>query len=68
MTQLRITGMTCTHCQAAVKRALEAVEGVTRASVDLQAGTAEVEGTADAARLVAVVEEAGYQAVVIRPT
>lgn len=62
MTQLNITGMTCDHCQRAVQSALESVEGVENARVDLDSGSAQVEGTADVTALVAAVEEEGYQA------
>ena len=62
MTELKITGMTCGHCQQAVKGALESVEGVQTADVDLATGTAQVEGNADVNTLVAAVEEEGYQA------
>lgn len=63
MTTLNIAGMTCDHCQRAVKGALESVEGVQSAAVDLGTGTAQVEGTADLSALVAAVEEEGYGAV-----
>ena len=62
MTHLKVNGMTCGHCQGAVKQALESVEGVQRAEVDLRSGTAKVEGSADVSTLVAAVEEEGYQA------
>ncbi|MDX1593725.1 MAG: cation transporter [Gammaproteobacteria bacterium] len=63
MTTLKVTGMTCGHCEAAVKKALEAVPGVTAVTrVDRDAGVAEVEGSADTAALVAAVVEEGYQA------
>lgn len=62
MTELNITGMTCDHCQHAVKDALESVEGVQDATVDLSTGTAKVEGSADLNTLIAAVEEEGYQA------
>ena len=39
---LKITGMMCAHCEATVKKALEAVPGVTEAKVSHQAGTAVV--------------------------
>ena len=39
---LKITGMMCAHCEATVKKALEAVSGVTEAKVSHQAGTAVV--------------------------
>lgn len=62
MTQLTIEGMTCSHCQSAVKSALESVEGVRKADVDLERGLAKVDGPADTAALIAAVEEEGYQA------
>ena len=37
---LRITGMMCPHCEATVKKALEALDGVTEAAVSHEAGTA----------------------------
>ena len=39
---LRITGMMCGHCEARVKKALEAVEGVAEAKVSHESGTAVV--------------------------
>ena len=39
---LKITGMMCAHCEATVKKALEAVPGVTEARVSHQTGTAVV--------------------------
>ena len=62
MTDLDITGMTCKHCQRAVTNALEAVEGVQGATVDLAPGSARVEGNVDIRALIAAVEGEGYQA------
>ena len=62
MTKLDISGMTCGHCQHAVTSALESVEGVERANVDLAGGTAEVEGNAPTSALIAAVEDEGYGA------
>lgn len=62
MTQLNVTGMTCGHCQGAVKSALEAVSGVNNVEVDLDSGLAKVAGEVDVQKLLAAVEEAGYQA------
>ena len=64
MKQLNVTGMTCGHCQSAVKNALESVAGVRKAEVDLASGVARVEGDADVNKLVAAVEEEGYGAAV----
>ena len=63
MIQLEVTGMTCGHCEASVKRALEGVDGVEEVvSVARDPGAAEVEGDVDPAVLVKAIEEAGYQA------
>ena len=39
---MHITGMMCGHCEARVKKTLEAIEGVTEAVVSHEAGTAVV--------------------------
>ncbi|MDD4678960.1 MAG: heavy metal-associated domain-containing protein, partial [Tissierellia bacterium] len=39
---LKVEGMTCGHCKAAVEKALKAVDGVEDAVVDLEEKTAEV--------------------------
>lgn len=61
---LAVTGMSCKHCQAHVKEALEKVPGVASAEVDLEGAKACVNAddsvTADA--LVKAVEAAGYGA------
>ena len=63
--KLRVTGMTCGHCQMKVEQALRGVNGVYSAIVDLQDGEAEVDFNDDAvttAQLFAAVERAGYTA------
>ncbi|HLR46857.1 MAG TPA: cation transporter, partial [Deinococcales bacterium] len=54
-TQLKVTGMTCGHCEQAVKQALEEVAGVTAVSVDRSSSSASVEGSANPAALIAAV-------------
>ncbi len=63
--KLRVTGMTCGHCQMKVEQALKQTAGVYSAIVDLQTGEAEVDFDDDSAttgQLVAAVEHAGYGA------
>ena len=61
--RLRIGGMTCSHCAAAVRRALLESPGVQSAEVDLGAGLAVVHGgEADAKSACAAVEALGYSA------
>ena len=54
-----IEGMMCAHCAAHVEKALNALPGV-KATVDLAAGTAAVEGGAADDAIRAAVTEAGY--------
>ena len=64
--KFNVEGMMCQHCVAHVKKALESVEGVTSADVDLEAKTAVAHLSADVADdvLVAAIVDAGYEAVV----
>jgi copper chaperone len=59
---LSVEGMSCAHCVAHVKEALESVAGVTEADVDLGKTQAVVEGSAfDDAAMRSAVAEAGYE-------
>ena len=56
-----IEGMSCAHCQAAVKEALEAVAGISAVKeVSLQGKFAEAEGSAPAAVIREAIEEIGF--------
>ena len=59
--EIRILGMSCNHCVAAVKKELSAIDGVT--SADVAIGTAVVsydESKTGPEALRAAVREAGY--------
>lgn len=60
---LHVEGMMCQHCVAHVKKALEGVDGVEEAIVDLDAGTATAKMTHDVPEeaLAAAIVEAGYE-------
>lgn len=63
MITMKIEGMACGHCKAAVEKALNAIEGV-QAQVNLEAKTAEVQAEGvDAEMLKKAVEDAGYDVV-----
>jgi len=63
MLRLKVTGMTCGHCEQAVRTALARVPGVTRVvDVSRARGEAVVEGQSDVPALVAAVRAAGYAA------
>jgi copper chaperone len=57
-----VKGMTCDNCVHHVTEAAQGVPGVTAAQVDLKSGTAKVEGEFDPAKIVAAIEEEGYEA------
>jgi copper chaperone len=61
-TTITVEGMSCDHCEQTVEDALGDVAGVTDATADREGERAVVEGEADAAALVAAVEDAGYTA------
>ena len=62
-TTLKIEGMMCPHCEARVKKALEALDGVESAVVSHEAGTAVVTGSADFETMKAAVEAQDYQVI-----
>ena len=64
---LKIEGMMCGHCEATVKKALEAVDGVSGAEVSHTAGTAVVSLSKDVAEdvLKKAVEDKDYKVVAI---
>lgn len=64
---IQITGMTCGSCAGRVEKALNALDTVSQASVNLATEKAHIEvlntPTFDPSQLIATVKEAGYQAV-----
>ncbi len=65
---MKIEGMMCGHCEARVKKALEALEGVTEAEVSHEKGTAVVTMSGDVADdvLKKAVEDQDYKVVEIQ--
>ena len=60
--RIRVEGRHCPKCVARVKDALEAVDGVLKAEVSLEEGSAVVSGNADVQALVSAVESIGFGA------
>jgi len=70
-TQVSVSGMTCGHCVSSVTEELEAVEGVERVAVDLNAGgvstvTISSRGELSPEEIGEAVAEAGYLVVAER--
>lgn len=59
--ELRIGGMSCGHCVAAVKKALESVPGVARAEVEVGRARVIADGEIDRDALAAAIRDAGYE-------
>lgn len=59
-----VTGMTCGHCESAVREEVSQIPGVEQIDVSASAGTLAITtgGPVDDAAVVAAVDEAGYQA------
>jgi len=65
MLKLKVGGMNCGHCVKSVTEALSGVAGVKKViEVSLERGEAVIDGTANAAALIAAVEESGFEATV----
>ena len=62
-TIIKIEGMSCGHCKAAVEKALKAGAGVETAVVDLEKKQAVVTGNAAMEAMREAVEDAGYEVV-----
>jgi copper chaperone len=65
-TNITVTGMTCGHCEAAVKEELGGLPGVSDVAVELNAGgdspvTITSAAELDEAAIRAAVDEAGYE-------
>jgi copper chaperone CopZ len=63
--RFHVAGMTCGHCEHAVTAELSKLDGVTRVTVDLAAGTVIAESVEPlrAAAVAAAIDEAGYRLV-----
>ncbi|MBS4026206.1 MAG: heavy-metal-associated domain-containing protein [Clostridia bacterium] len=63
---LLVKGMSCGHCEMAVKKAIGAVDGVNMVNVNLQTGKVIVKGDALVDSILKeVVDDAGYEVVSI---
>ena len=62
MGTIKVKGMMCQHCVAAVQKAMEAVAEAGEVKVDLEAGKAEWTGDATPQAMANAVREQGYEA------
>lgn len=62
---LKLDGLHCGNCVKSVEKALNAIEGVTKATVTLDPQQAIVEGFASTEALIATIDDIGFEAKVI---
>jgi copper chaperone len=60
---LKVEGMSCKHCQAAVEKAVKGIAGVENVQVDLVKKEVVVTGSADREPIARAIQDAGYQVV-----
>ncbi len=60
--RIRVSGLDCTDCAAKLVRAVEAVPGVEKASLNFNAGVLTVDHTTGIEELICVIEKSGYEA------
>jgi copper chaperone len=58
--QFIVTGMTCGHCEMAVKRAVKQIDGNAEVKIDRAHNLVEVDSTQPCETIVAAIKEAGY--------
>lgn len=63
--KFKIEKMMCGGCTSAVKAKLDALENVKTAEVDLESGTATVDGNVDPKEVIETLTEAGYPTVLM---
>lgn len=61
-----VPGISCGHCKAAIEGALDGLDGVESATVDIDSRTVLVAGTATDEAVTAAIDEAGYEVASVR--
>lgn len=63
MATVAIKGMSCPHCVAATKKALEGVAGVSNVEVDLAKGEARYDGDVDVQVIRETISKIGFEVI-----
>lgn len=63
MTIIQIKGMTCQHCVASTKEALEKIPGIHDVKVDLDKGEASYSGEVDQKQVKEAIERIGFEVI-----
>lgn len=63
MTTVKISGMRCQHCVNSTRQALEALDGVSNVSIDLDKGEASFEGDVSLEKIKEAIAKIGFEVV-----
>jgi len=63
MATVKINGMSCQHCVASTKKALEEIEGISNVQVNLENGEATYEGEIEYRIIEDAINRIGFEAV-----
>lgn len=58
--RFQVTGMTCSHCERAVRDAILALDPQARVQIDLASGAVDIDSTLPRAALAAAMADEGY--------
>ncbi len=64
MTTITVKGMKCQHCAESSKKALEAIEGISAVTVDLNKGQIDFAGSVDPEMVRVAITKVGFEVVV----
>jgi copper chaperone len=63
MVKLKVSGITCSGCVSAIRRAVGEVAEDAKVDVDIAKGEVSIKGAPDRAAIVRAIEEAGYDVI-----
>lgn len=63
MATVKVQGMKCQHCAGSTKKALEGIDGISNAEVNLDKAEVTFDGSADMELIKAAVSKAGFKVV-----
>ena len=63
MTRIKIKGMSCQHCIASTRKALEAIPGISNIQIDLAKGEAAFDGKVDIQTVQDAITRIGFEVV-----
>ena len=61
MATIKIKGMSCQHCVASTTKALEAIEGISNVSVNLEKGEATYDGNVNVETIRNAIKKIGFE-------